>query len=1503
MSASQPPQPASDSCEFQLTHHPRPWHATLAALALLAAVATAQTLPQAMVRLEPDNPGPYTGDEQLTVSIYLDNLTDDQAPLIFVGLDYTASSQGLNLPSLMTWSLVPTADGDPELPTPTYQSSAFQNVLAPNGTILLGTVEIRVPRTDGCYTLDVLSPDPFGPFGPTGGEVQWQSFVGGPVVTWSSVDGTLTGGTLTIGVNQNQAELCNGLDDDCDGLVDEDFFQYQYDFQTNEIIEVGPGNPCVINRGSGNCEAQGRLACSQDGLSLECIPAEPIPNPGVEGPPLSPSCSDLDDNDCDGLTDEEDPDCHGPEICDYLDNDGDGEVDEIFILLGQPCTVGVGPCARDGIYICNDNGDGVRCSAQPIPAGVEGPPNSAKCSDGFDNDCDGLIDLDDPDCQAPEICDGLDNDGDGQIDEDFPTLGQPCTVGVGPCERTGVLICNPNGSGVICSVTPGAALPEGPGCDCANGIDDDCDGLVDLDDPDCGGIQLRAQAALPQICAAPSGCTSWHTVDWDILNPGVGLVETARLVIYDDSGQELDSVPVNKGDELRITADNGPPAISSMSATYDFDFFENVYTPCETGPDNGPLTATCSVADTDCDDDLDLADLAVLQQQFDTTREYLVVNGPLPTLVVEAQNTLGKATAFASPNPFIDIIQPSQTVVSLSEGDQLNVEVAINGVDLATLQLWIDGVEVISALGLDPGTDFPGGPYGGTFGVPGSNCIAEVCNLVVDTGDINTLAANTLTATVSNLCCGGHGFVCRAAPRDPWVYDPPLNATCYVDDMIDTDMSAGLEIQILSPADGFINPAAGLEVFGTVCHGFPLPSPTPGAGGFVRVQGALTPLGLPLIQAGDGFFTADTYRYNFEAGLSETDKLADFVSGLGVPGTLDPGSNRVIAEVIDAELNAAHDTIKVSQGPVLPGPPPLPSPLASASDPIPHGISLVLESAGLQTIVEETLAELAEMVVQETENALNGLRGTPITIPTDPCDINTTLLTDDPTPFSFTMNPEDFTFTVTPQANQLTINATSGPAQITGSVKGRCRVTFLGVCVIKVKAKLGATIDIAKAQVDVTLTETDLEDKATVTPTLTINNNDVNVTINDVGSDIGCIGGVILDVLTFGQIENIIEAIAKPIIQDYLNSLDLQPYIALIPVPPIPLDLLEVDPIDVEALGISFAFDLSDVEINPSGLTAGLETQFLPLVIDPEVEVTPGPLDTIAPLPLPVLPNPLAREATVLVADDALNQLVYAMTRNGIIKTDFSDVRPLGSLLPANCGTLPPPAEGQCAALKGVDCTTLGTPDAQLACLVTQQLLASLNLADTTPTIFHGRTDIAPKFFIFRSLAPNGARLYLRLSQVFVGAVADRDGDGVVAEPYSAIPSCFGGNPATGTPCALVGACYDVTFIIDAVISGGGDSRQLTFDLVDVDLSTATGCSGGVSFPGGLDAFEDIFAGLVFQQIESIIQNEVPPIDLGGLSFGGLIQLENLTALTEGNAFDPTFEDAFGLSADPAPVP
>jgi hypothetical protein len=73
-----------------------------------------------------------------------------------------------------------------------------------------------------------------------------------------------------------------------------------------------------------------------------------------------------------------------------------------------------------------------------------------------------------------ELCDGLDNNFNGKVDEDLGTD----TCGVGACENT-VDKCVDGEPNICVPLDPSPEI-------CDDGIDNDCDGLTDGDDEDCG---------------------------------------------------------------------------------------------------------------------------------------------------------------------------------------------------------------------------------------------------------------------------------------------------------------------------------------------------------------------------------------------------------------------------------------------------------------------------------------------------------------------------------------------------------------------------------------------------------------------------------------------------------------------------------------------------------------------------------------------------------------------------------------------------------------------------------------------------------------------------------------------------------------------------------------------------------------------------------------------------------------------------------------------------------
>lgn len=261
-----------------------------------------------------------------------------------------------------------------------------------------------------------------------------------------------------------QDEVCNQLDDDCDGETDEGLLG---------CCEPGTEQDCGFND-LGECK-MGKKECLEDGSWSNC----------------------------------EDAVFPEDELCDGKDNDCDGATDETF-SIGQPCEVGIGECLNFGQTICAENGKDVVCDAKP------GEPQDELC-DGLDNNCNGETDENWPElgsecevgigeckasgkivCKVPakvgddatvcdaqpgipseEICDQKDNNCNGLTDETFPELDTNCSVGKGECKKDGIFVCetdpqNPKFGFSKCNVVPGE--PQEEICDLK---DNNCDGETD----------------------------------------------------------------------------------------------------------------------------------------------------------------------------------------------------------------------------------------------------------------------------------------------------------------------------------------------------------------------------------------------------------------------------------------------------------------------------------------------------------------------------------------------------------------------------------------------------------------------------------------------------------------------------------------------------------------------------------------------------------------------------------------------------------------------------------------------------------------------------------------------------------------------------------------------------------------------------------------------------------------------------------------------------------------
>ncbi|MFZ5481915.1 MAG: putative metal-binding motif-containing protein, partial [Myxococcota bacterium] len=404
----------------------------------------------------------------------------------------------------------------------------------------------------------------------------------------------------TGSISPDDAEICDGLDNDCDGSTD-----------------TGAGDATAWFADA-DLDGFGDAATSTDACD-------------------APAGFVADDTDCDDADALAYP--SAPELCDGLDNDCDAAIDDDTVTVtwyadadgdtyGDPATT-TDSCAVVSGYVL-DAADCDDADAAVSPAGTE------TCN-GLDDDCDGVADDDAADalawyadadgdgfgdaattalgCDAPSghVADATDcDDADASVgglatwfaDADGDTFGDAATTAEA-CAAPGGYVADDTD----CDDADALAYPAAP--ELCDGLDNDCDAAIDDDTvsvtwyADADGDGLGDAASTTDACSQPSGHVADDT-DCDDADAGVGGPSTwyadADGDGFGDAANTTDACAQPSGYVGDATdCDDADGSVTTGATWYadgDGDGFGDAATPTDACSAPGGHVAD----DTDCDD-------------------------------------------------------------------------------------------------------------------------------------------------------------------------------------------------------------------------------------------------------------------------------------------------------------------------------------------------------------------------------------------------------------------------------------------------------------------------------------------------------------------------------------------------------------------------------------------------------------------------------------------------------------------------------------------------------------------------------------------------------------------------------------------------------------------------------------------------------------------------------------------------------------------------------------
>ena len=431
-------------------------------------------------------------------------------------------------------------------------------------------------------------------------------------------------------------EICDNLDNNCDGTIDEDVLNVYY----TDSDEDGFGNAEIFIEA---CESPTGFVENSD----DCNDTNADAYPGAEE-----ICDNLDNN-CDGTIDEDvlnvyytdsDEDGFGNaeifiEACEpptgFVENSDDCNdtnadaypgAEEICDNLDNNCNDEIDEGARKIFYLDGD-GDGFGDDDNTLEA-CEQPPEYVEIS----GDCDDMEIYVNP--FAMEFCDGMDNDCDGDVDEagssgevshyvdtdgdgfgDDSTLQTSCDLPVGNVLQGG-----------DCDDTKAYVNPAT--IEICDGMDNDCDSNVDEAGSfgevshyvDTDGDGFGDDSTLQTSCDLPVG----NVLQGGDCDDTKAYVNPATIEICDGMDNDCDGdIDLGAIDPTIFYQDAdldgyGDPTVSEEACSPSAGFVDNAED-CDDDDNtvNPAASESCDGEDNDCDGDVDEEALGMTLYFFD----------------------------------------------------------------------------------------------------------------------------------------------------------------------------------------------------------------------------------------------------------------------------------------------------------------------------------------------------------------------------------------------------------------------------------------------------------------------------------------------------------------------------------------------------------------------------------------------------------------------------------------------------------------------------------------------------------------------------------------------------------------------------------------------------------------------------------------------------------------------------------------------------------------------